>query len=549
MIPMLQFTQEKPYQTRIVIKNLPLNRQQMPLSNLKACRLIETYTTGPYKIRIYETPGQTSELLYVVHPDIHSLQLKQIIEEKAQTFWLNPQSSKELFPTFQELVETRIDEAKALLKTGNLALSEIETQILAQLIAYRSMNLMKTMPFLLDENVDEVFLDNPHGFLYIDHRNWGRCRTNVKLPQNEISALKTRLRAESGLRLDAMSPSLKTELLTKEFQARFSIDIPPLSVDGVHLDIRKIRRRYFTIPELIFNGTLTPKAAAYLYFCLIRKRNITVIGEPGSGKTTLINALDLLTPPNWRKITVEDVIESISQTQLGNHQTRLKVKPFEAFESEARTKSTEIIKLLHRSPDWIYLGEIQTAEHSQAMFHALAAGLKGLQTCHAASPEQVIIRWITHHQVPLVCMFDLDLIVQIKKLRGHGRDERKVVKICEIIPPKEAISLSISTVNVQDVFMWDPAHALLELNCDLTRAPVFQKIAKLEAIDNVRFYDELNIYEKIFNYLACKQVFDVRDNVAIFHCLQAMKMREEQLGTINWEAFIDAQDYLAGLVN
>jgi len=281
MIHMHQLTQDKVYRTRIVIRNLPNHRQQVHLRNLKLYRLVETYKTGPYKVRIYETPGQTSELLYFVRPDIHALQLKQVIEEKAQTFWRNPHSSNELFPTFQELVETRIDEAKALLKTGNPALSEVETHILAQLIAYRSMNLMKTMPFLLDENVDEIFLDNPHGFLYVDHRNWGRCLTNVQLPKNEISALKTRLRAESGLRLDAMSPSLKTELLTKEFQARFSIDIPPLSVDGLHLDIRKLRRKYFTIPELISNGTLTSKAAAYLYFCLIRKRNITVIGEPG----------------------------------------------------------------------------------------------------------------------------------------------------------------------------------------------------------------------------------------------------------------------------
>jgi hypothetical protein len=171
MIPMHQLTRETPYQARVVIKNLTLNKQQMLLSNLKACRLIETYTTGPYKIRIYEKPSQTSELLYAVQPNINSPQLKQIIEEKAQTFWLNPHTSKELFPKFQELIETRIDEAKVLLKTGGPALPESENQILAQLIAYRSMNLLKTMPFLLDENVDEVFLDNPHGFLYIDHRN------------------------------------------------------------------------------------------------------------------------------------------------------------------------------------------------------------------------------------------------------------------------------------------------------------------------------------------------------------------------------------------
>lgn len=550
MISMSQLTQYSAYQTRIIIKSLPKYRQRFHPRNLKSYKLIETNTIGPYKVRIYEPPNQTSELLYFVQPDTHSSQLRQVIEEKAQTFWQYPNSSNELSPTFQELVETRIDEAKAHLKSGHPALSKIEDHILAQLIVYRSMNLMKIMPFLLDENVDEIFLDNLNEFLYIDHRKWGRCRTNVRLSKSENIALQTRLRAESGLRLDVMTPSLKTELLTKEFQARFSIDIPPLSVDGVHLDIRKLRRRYFTIPELISNGTLTPKAAAYLYFCLIRRRNITVIGEPGSGKTTLINAVDLLTPPDWRKITVEDVVESIAQTQLGNHQTRLRVKPLESSESGARTKSTEIIKLLHRSPDWIYLGEVQTAEHSQAMFHALAAGLKGLQTCHAASPEQVIVRWITHHQVPIVCIFDLDLIVQIKKLRIQGKEARRVVKICEIIPPKEAVCLSISTINIQDVFTWEPVHSLLKLTCELTRTPVFQKIVKLEAISDARFYEEFNAYEKIFENLACKQIFGVRENVAIFHRLHAIKTREERAGTVDWEAVqIDAQDCAAGLTS
>ena len=70
----------------------------------------------------------------------------------------------------------------------------------------------------------------------------------------------------------------------------------------------------------------------------------------------------------------------------------------------------------------------------------------------------------------------------------------------------------------------------------------------MEAIDNARFYKEFNAYEKTFEHLACKQIFDVKDTVAIFHRLQAMKTREELAGTLNWEA-LDAQDYVAGLIN
>ncbi len=509
-------------------------------SILNSCNFVEEHAVGPYRIRIYEPQlPKMSECFYHISPDASYYQLKGIIDELVKALRLNSNLSNCQFPKFQDLTAERITEAKNQLKLKYPVLPEGKVNTLSILAAYRSMRLLKIMPFLLDEDVDEIFLDNPDGFLYIDHRRWGRCRTNIHLSGREVSALKTRLRAESGLRLDAINPSLKTELFANDFQARFSIDIPPLSVDGAHLDIRKLRRKYFTLPELIFNGTLTSEAAAYLYFCLTRKRNITVIGEPGSGKTTLINTIDLLTPPEWRKITVEDVVESIPQTKFGNHQIRLKVKPFESLDREGLTKSVEIIKLLHRAPDWIYLGEIQTAEHSLAMFHALAAGLKGLQTCHAASPEQAIVRWATHHKVPVICFFDLDLIVQTKKLRISGKDVRRVIKICEVALPNKPVCLDISTINLQDIFSWDPADSTLKLACDLTEAPVFQKIIKIEHIDSAKFYDEYNAYKKLFKMLAQNQIFGVRENVEIFHYLHATKIGWEQDGSADWDEFLE----------
>lgn len=507
---------------------------------LDSHNFVEEHVIGPYRIRIYEPqPTKVSEYLYHISPDTSYYQLKGIIDDLVKTLRLNSNSPSAQFPKLQELIITRISEAKSQLKTKYPVLQEDKVNTLSILATYKSIRLLKIMPFLLDEDVDEIFLDNPDEFIYIDHRRWGRCRTNIHLSEGEISAMKTRLRAESGLRLDAINPSLKTELFTDDFQARFSIDIPPLSVDGVHLDIRKLRRKYFTIPEFIFNGTLTSEAAAYLYFCLTRRRNITVIGEPGSGKTTLINALDLLTPPDWRKITVEDVVESIAQTKFDNHQTRLKVKPFESLDREDLTKSVEIVKLLHRAPDWIYLGEIQTAEHSLAMFHALAAGLKGLQTCHAASPEQAIVRWTTHHKVPVVCIFDLDLIVQTKKLRISGRDVRRVIKICEVSPPRKAVCLDVSTVNLHDIFSWDPANSILKLACNLTETPVFKKIAKTEHTDSTNFYNEYNAYKKLFEMLSQNQIFGVKENIEIFHNVNATKTSWERNGSTDWNTLFE----------
>lgn len=524
--------------------------QLRPLSSMalpsKAFQLVEIYEVGPYEVKIFDPQScSTSEFLYFVRPNIDSScwgMVEEVARELRKAGYLH-----NLSPNFQELVKTRFIEGNRIIKSRRVTLPEDELRKVVELATYRSINLWKIMSFLLDENVEEIFLDNPAGVIYLDHRAWGRCRTNIRLSNSEISALKTRLRAESGLRLDAINPSLKTELLSEHFQVRFAIDIPPLAIDGIHIDARKLRRKYFTIPELVANCTITSEAAAYLYFYLIRKRNITVLGEPGSGKTTLINALDLLTPPEWRKITVEDVVESIEQTTFGHHQVRLKVEPLESLNQGNYRKTIEIIKLLHRAPDYIYLGEVQTAEHSQAMFHALTAGLRGIQTCHAASPEQAVTRWVVHHNIPAVCMLDLDILVQMKKLRIQGRDARRIVEICEITPPAEPIQPSILTVRLQNVFTWNPQSSSLELTCTLTQTPVFRKVAKLEHITDRLFYDEINTYKTIFETLASRKIFSPNENVKIFHHLHAARSRWERTGTVPWGVLLDSlQRYIEG---
>jgi len=504
--------------------------------------LLDDYEVGPYKVKVYSSTDRLTEPTYSVTYLIPYFLRKPIVEVASALENCVESRWEVAIPTFQELITYRTNEALSLLRAQNLNLRRDTMWKAAQLAAYKSLNTTKIMPLLLDENIEEIFLDNPVGFLYLDHRRWGRCRSNINLSQREIIAIETRLRASSGSRLDFATPSLKAELSTESFQTRFSIDIHPLAVDGFHLDIRKLRKRYFTLPELVENGTLTAEAAAYLYFCLTRKRNITVIGEPGAGKTTLINALDLTTPPEWRKITVEDVVESIAQASLGNHQTRFKVDPFESFHHESRKKSTEVIKLLHRAPDWIYLGEIQTAEHSRAMFHALSTGLRGLQTCHAASPEQAITRWVIHHKVPVVCLFDLDILIHVKKLMLKGYEIRKVVRICEVKPPVltdklNEVNLSISSVGLQDIFSWNPASGTLERTCDLFTTPVLQRIKRLEFLDEGRFDKEINAYKLLFEELTHHKIFQVDEIIRIFHKLHAERLHLERAERLDWSSF------------
>jgi type IV secretory pathway ATPase VirB11/archaellum biosynthesis ATPase len=209
---------------------------------------------------------------------------------------------------------------------------------------------------------------------------------------------------------------------------RISTSIGPLSPDGFHLEIRRARFKPFTLQDLINNNTISEGAAAVLLLALASRFNITITGGPGTGKTTLLNALDMTTPDWWRKVYIEDASES--RTIENHHQVRLSVDPVdERFRSS--TKEDEIIKSLHRSPDYLILGEIQTKEHSEALFQAIAAGLKVMQTCHSDSASGLIARWKVAHDIAESSICQMDLIVTLIRPRP-GESRRIVSEIAEV---------------------------------------------------------------------------------------------------------------------
>ncbi len=493
-------------------------------------KLLDKYVVGPYIITISLTTNDVCsafnmyEVFSIVENDPS---LKGIFYLTTQHLEASPPSVSSL--SFNQILTQKIKLAKEFLEKLNLSRSDEVIQKVAELSAFKSMNLEKIFPFLLDDNIEEFFLDSPSSPIYLDHRKWGRCLTEINLSERELESFITLVRADSGYRLDVVNPSLKAELVTKYFHVRVSLDVSPLVVDKLHLDVRKIRKRVYTLPELIANGTLSPMVCAYIYFCLLRKRNITITGEPGAGKTTLLNAIDILTPPDWRKITIEDVVESIPQLKYGKHQVRFKVEPYE--EGEKRySKSSEIIKLLHRSPDYIYLGEIQTEEHSRAMFHALSAGLTGLQTCHSASPEHLLLRWRFHHKIPAALLQTLDLIIYVKKVRVHGDYVRRLVRVCELDTPQNIkFDANMQGIRLIDIFKWDPVTDTHK-QCfnDLYNTPTIKKIRKYEELSKEQFLNVLNFLCMVFEEMARRRIFDIEMVIKLFHYLYTKYFKSER---------------------
>ncbi|TFF99455.1 MAG: hypothetical protein EU542_09005 [Promethearchaeota archaeon] len=414
--------------------------------------------------------------------------------------------------------------------TQNQFKMNIKTEYLREWLIYKILGLEQLMCLLIDDNIQEIYLDKPNSPLYIDHTDYGRCLTNIILTSTDLQKFVSRLCLEKDTFINHSNPSLKAEIETRTFHIRATVDISPLAADGFSMNVRKLRRKIWTLPELIANNTLTIEAASYLLFLLKRRNNFTFIGEPGSGKTTLANAIDLLTAPQWRKISIEEVIESVDQKHFNRFQTRFLVTPFEK-KSGQLTKSEEIIKLLHRSPDWVFLGEIQTAEHSNALFEALSAGLVGIQTCHGRSIELMISRWIQQHKISPICILSLDLLIQVSIGFDNWQINRRVSRIAEIAnseQEKNPINQTDTEINIIDIFQYDYHENKLVKCLDLYKTPLVNRIRSYENLSLKKFNLELEQIQKILQYLVENQIYDLSNTLRYLSSILYNKLLTEQ---------------------
>jgi flagellar protein FlaI len=399
---------------------------------------------------------------------------------------------------------------------------------IAYLASIQKLNLKKIFPFLIDDYIEEIFLDSFKGYIYLNHQTYGRCRTEVKFSQNELERLKTFIRLYSGLRLDYSNPSVKHVIKNKYFYCRFAIDVDPINPNNFAMDIRKLNRNVLTIQDLIKNNTLDSLMAGFLYYCILNRNNITVTGETDTGKTTLINALDLLTPKGFRKIYVENIIESLNQSSFYKHQLKFKVDPLDYDLNEKFTKSSLIKTLLHRTPDLIYLGEILTREEAEALFHCLAAGLRGFQTIHCNDIDSLINRFLYHFKIDPSCLKDLNLIVLMKK----DHTKRRVISINEINP-----ILSKKYKYYRTIF---------NFNSKLEKWEILIPLFETNAINQIKLYKDINledfnltiqIYTEIFDFISKLKKLDNFELVAFFHKVSYYSMRSITLLKDFWETW------------
>ncbi len=349
---------------------------------------------------------------------------------------------------FHEVLEiiTDLCYSKASAIKEKLSLS-VSPRIISYLIAFKLLNLSPFFPLFLDKDITEFHV-GPNGSLVIDHTKFGRL-LGENVPLSSILALKSRIEFAAKTFLIPSQPSAKAVLHFGGQRIRASIDSPPLTPNGIDISVRKMPSEPFSMKKLVLLEMIDSRFARFLIDKITSRSNIAIVGEPYAGKTTLANALLAELPSIWKIIIIEDAEEIRLPLDKYPNLTNILVPPVEK-RSQYTSKSDEITKLLHRSPDYVFIGEIQNKEHTASLFEGYNAGIRGMHTVHADSIQNLIRRWVFSYEIPLQQLATLDYLVLVSRTWQKNVHKRVVEGIYQIMFSQRKITLLKALVNSSD---------------------------------------------------------------------------------------------------
>ena len=299
--------------------------------------------------------------------------------------------------------------------------------VIADIIGYGPIE-----PLLDDPEITEIMVN---GYDKVFVERFGLIeRTSVKFENNDhLMRVIDRIVSPLGRRVDETSPMVDARLPNGN---RINATIPPLSLDGPILTVRKFASDPLTIQDLIAKGTLTVAIASFLKSCVEARINLIVSGGTGTGKTTFLNVLSSFIPERERVITIEDTVE-LQLRQV--HVVRLEKRPPNIEGKGEITIRQLVVNALRMRPDRMVVGECRAGE-ALDMLQAMNTGHDGsMTTIHSNGPRDTLSRIETMVlmagiKLPLKAIREqvanaIELVVHLERLTDGTR---KIVKVSEV---------------------------------------------------------------------------------------------------------------------
>ena len=326
-------------------------------------------------------------------------------------------------------------EVRALVEHEAPALDPDRRDALVERVDRLASGLGPLDPLLEDPEIDEVMVNGPRS-VWVERAGRLERAAVSFVTEAELTHAIERILAPLGRRVDEASPLCDARLADG---SRVNVVIPPLSLEGPCLTVRKFRRGGFSLEELEENGTLAPEVGGFLADCVRARASILVSGGTGSGKTTTLNALSGAIPDGERIVTIEDAAELRLRQR---HVIRLEARPAN-LEGRGEVTIRQLVRnALRMRPDRLLVGEVRGPE-ALDMLQALNTGHEGsLTTVHANSPADALRRVETlalmaglglpHAAVREQVASALDLVVHQARSEGGARRIEAVEEVVRV---------------------------------------------------------------------------------------------------------------------
>jgi len=348
--------------------------------------------------------------------------------------------------------ETALRETRGLiqktLKREDTPLSFSEREKLVDEILHELFGLGPLEPLLADASVSDILV-NGHGSVFVERQGLLE-KTAVRFNDDDhLKRIIDRIVSRVGRRVDESSPMVDARL---QDGSRVNAIIPPLSLVGPVLSIRRFGVDPLQAQDLLDNGTMTPQMMQVLQAIVEGRLNVLISGGTGAGKTTLLNVLSASIPGTERIITIEDAAELQLRQE---HVVRLETRP-PNIEGKGSIKQRQlVVNALRMRPDRIIVGEVRS-EEAMDMLQAMNTGHEGsLTTIHANTPRDALSRLETMVSMAGLNLPDkairqqiasaMDVVVQISRLSDGTR---KLTHISEITGMEGPV------VTMQDLFVF-----------------------------------------------------------------------------------------------
>ncbi len=350
----------------------------------------------------------------------------------------------------QEQVHAEVSRlAESVLAQEAMPLSSSDRERLVNDVQHELFGLGPLEPLLADPTISDILV-NSHGTIYVERR--GKLEvTNVAFKDDEhLMRVIERIVSSVGRRIDESSPMVDARLRDG---SRVNAIIPPLSIDGPVLSIRRFGAEPLRMNSLLENKALTRDIADMLQMCVSARLNVLISGGTGAGKTTLLNALSAYIPEDERIVTIEDSAELQLQQP---HVVRLETRP-PNIEGKGEVTQRDLVRnALRMRPDRIVIGEVRGGEAID-MLQAMNTGHDGsLTTIHANTPRDALARLETMIQMTGMRLSDramrqqiaaaINLVVQVARLSDGTR---RVTAISEIT------GMEGETITMQEIFQFE----------------------------------------------------------------------------------------------